>query len=164
MGVRGRHERSVSDPARSRLDRQWDDKAAATHGISRDELAVATPRKEVVRVMFEQLPAHDLLAGAPSWDGKGLSAQLRGAGYPRHMLRLRDSDDALREVADHILAPNAPPEKLQKEVAAFFALAEVRPTNGPRAHRALADARAERDRWCTVWGAARATEFSRDVR
>lgn len=38
----------------------WDDKAAAIHGISRDDLAVATPHGEVARVMVEQLAAHDL--------------------------------------------------------------------------------------------------------
>ena len=41
---------------------------------------------------------HDLLASAPSWDGKWLSALLRAAGLPRHSLRLRDSDEAMREI------------------------------------------------------------------
>lgn len=144
----------------------WDDKAAAIHGISRDDLAVATPHEEVARVMVEQLAAHNLLASAPSWDGKWLSALLRAAGYPRHTLRLRDSDDALREVAEDTLAPRVSPEKLQEEVANLLALAEVRATNAPPAHRALADARAERDHWCAVRDAAlaRAAELSSDVR
>lgn len=144
----------------------WDDKAAAIHCIARAELAEATPHEEVARVMVEQLGAHDLFASAPSWDGKWLSALLRAAGYPRHTLRLRDSDDALREVAEHILATALPPEKLKQEVANLLALAEVRATDAPPAHRALADARAERDRWCAVrdTALARAAELARDAR
>lgn len=144
----------------------WDEQAAAIHGMARDELAEGTPHDEVARVMVEQLTAHDLLASAPSWDGKWLSALLRAAGYPRHMLRLRDSDEARREIAERILAPRTQPENLGEEVANLLALADVRATDGRPVHRALADARAERDRWCAVRDAAlaRAAELSSDAR
>lgn len=143
----------------------WDDEAARIHGIARVELAEATPHEEVARAMVDRLGAHDIFASAPSWDGKWLSALLRAAGYPRHALRLRDSDDAMRVVAEQILAPRLPPEKLQEEVANLLALAEVRAVRTPPAHRALADARAERDRWCLVRDAAlgRAAELSRNA-
>ncbi|NMN06732.1 MULTISPECIES: transcriptional regulator [unclassified Novosphingobium] len=141
----------------------WDERAATIHGIARDELAQGTPHAEVARVMVEQLTAHDLLASAPSWDGKWLSALLRAAGYPRHTLRLRDSDEARREVVERILAPRTPPEKLRQEVANLVALADVRAPDGRPAHRALANARVERDRWCAVRDAAlaRAAELDR---
>jgi hypothetical protein len=143
----------------------WDDKAAMIHGIARAELAAATPHDEVARRMVEQLSAHALFASAPSWDGKWLSALLRAAGYPRHTLRLRDSDDAQREVAEQILAPIVRPEKLDEEISDLLSLAEMRTGVGPPAHRALADARAERDRWCAVRDAAlaRAAQLARDA-
>ena len=55
--------------------------------------------------MVEALAGHDLFASAPSWDDKWMSVLLRGAGLPRHSLRLRDTDDALRDTAAEILRP-----------------------------------------------------------
>lgn len=55
--------------------------------------------------MIDQLSGRALFASAPSWDGKWLSALLRAAKLPRHVLRLRDSDEARAEAARNILAP-----------------------------------------------------------
>ncbi|MCW2338848.1 hypothetical protein M2337_003081 [Sphingobium sp. B2D3A] len=96
------------------------------------------------------------------WDGKWLSTLLRAAGYPRDTLRLRDADAAQRETVERILAPFLPSEQLAEEVGNLLTLAEVREIAVPPAHRALADAHAERARWCTVRDAAlaRAAELS----
>ncbi|MGY2733406.1 hypothetical protein [Sphingomonas sp. UYP23] len=98
--------------------------------------------------------AHDLLASAPSWDGKWLSALLRGAGLDRRALRLRDTDDAIDEVARGILSPSVPPELLDATVENLLTLVEVRAPGKAPAHRALADAEEERQRWLTVRDAA----------
>lgn len=144
----------------------WNKASAAIHGITRDELATATPHDEVARIMVEQLVGHDLFASAPSWDGKWLSALLRAGGYHHDTLRLRDTDVAQRETVEHILAPRLPPEQLGEEVANLLTLAEVREIAAPPAHRALADAHAERARWCTARDAAlaRAAQLSDHAR
>ena len=144
----------------------WDAEAAAIHGIGRHELANAAPHDEVARIMVERLTGHDLLASAPSWDGKWLSTLLRTAGYPRHTLRLRKTDDAHREVAERILAPLLPAHRIAEEVANLLTLTEMRAADAPPAHRALADAMAERQQWCAVRDAAiaRAAALQNDAR
>jgi hypothetical protein len=133
----------------------WDEEAEAIHHIERSELlAKGTPHDAVARRMIEALSGHDLLASAPSWDGKWLSALLRAAGLPRHSLRLRDSDDALRESAAAILTPVMPPDRLDQAVAEVLSLTEA-PVGRQPAHRALSDAQDERARWLAVQAAAR---------
>jgi hypothetical protein len=133
----------------------WDPAAQAIHGISRDELlAHGEPHAEVAQDMVTALTGHDLLASAPSWDGKWLSVLLRAAGLPRHTLRLRDSDALHRETATALLAPVIPAEALEGEVDALLGRAEVRAPGVPPAHRALADAQEERARWLAVRAAA----------
>ena len=105
--------------------------------------------------MIEALEGHDLLASAPSWDGKWLSALLRAAGLPRHSLRLRDSDEAMRACAEQILAPVVPADTLAQTVSELLVLTEIRAPGQPPAHRALADAQEERARWLKVGDAAR---------
>lgn len=142
----------------------WDAKAAAIHGIARDDLFTkGTPHDVVAQTMIDTLSGHDLLASAPSWDSKWLSALLRAAGHPRHTLRLRDSDDAHRDAATSILTPHVAPERLASEVDALLTLTEFR-VSEPPAHRALADAEAERQRWIAVRDAAsaRAAELQDD--
>ena len=134
----------------------WDPKAEAIHGISREELtAQGTPHDSVANRMVEVLSGHDLLASAPSWDGKWLSTLLRAAGLPRHSLRLRDSDDARRECALAILRPAIPPDRLEDTVAQVLALSNLRSPDETPAHRALADAEEERARWLAVQANAR---------
>lgn len=73
----------------------WDYEAEAIYGISRDKLAAEGDPHEVVAArMVEVLGHHELFASAPSWHGKWLSVLLRGAGFPRHALCLRDTDEA----------------------------------------------------------------------
>jgi hypothetical protein len=137
----------------------WADDAEAIHGISRALLADATPHDVVARRMVEALTGHDLLASAPSWDGKWLSVLLRGAGLPRRALRLRDSDDEHRARAVAILQEKIAESELAEAVDVVLAQAERRPPGAAPAHRALADAEEERQRWLAVchladaWGA-----------
>jgi len=134
----------------------WDQQAEAIHHISRSHLfAEGSPHDVVAERMIEELSGHDLLASAPSWDGKWLSALLRAAGLPRHSLRLRDTDEALRESAMAILAPIISADRLDDAAAEILALSEVRAPHQQPAHRALADAEEERARWLVVQAAAR---------
>jgi DNA polymerase III epsilon subunit-like protein len=150
----GRSEAHLIRPALEWLD--WDPQAQAIHGIDREELiANGTPHDIVANRMVEVLSGHDLLASAPSWDGKWLSTLLRAAGLPRHSLRLRDSDDAHRDCALAILRPALPPDRLEDAVAQVLALSELRAANEAPAHRALADAEEERARWLAVQANAR---------
>jgi hypothetical protein len=149
----GRSEAHLIRPAPSWTD--WDDEAEAIHHIPRRELLnMGEPHDAVARRMVEELVAHDLLASAPSWDGKWLSALLRGSGLDRRALRLRSTDDAIEEVARAILSPSVPPELLDATVENLVTLIEVRAPGKARAHRALADAEEERQRWLAVRDAA----------
>lgn len=151
----GRSESHLIAPAPDWTD--WDAEAEAIHRIDRDTLLrEGTPHQAVADRMMEVLAGHDLLASAPSWDGKWLSALLRAAGLPRHSLKLRRTDEALRECAASILAPLLPREELASTVEAILAEHDGRPTGDTPAHRALPDAQAERARWLAVCAAARA--------
>lgn len=135
----------------------WDAEAQAIHHIERDTLLRdGTPHDDVAQRMVEVLSGHDLFASAPSWDGKWLSALLRAAGFPRHTLRLRDTEEAQAEIARSLLRGVVPAAELEDAVEAVIVLSEVRNADGPPAHRALADAREEHARWQAVAAAARA--------
>ena len=150
----GRSEAHLIHPAPSWTD--WDDTAEAIHHIPRDRLVrEGTAHDVVARRMVAELTGHDLLVSAPSWDGKWLSALLRAAGFDRHTLRLRDSDDAQRECATAILAPVVPADRLTATVGDLLAMANVRAPGQTPAHRALADAEDERQCWPAVGQAAR---------
>jgi len=129
----------------------WDPSAEAIHGLTRERLErEGTPHDAVARRMVEALAAHDLYASAPSWDGKWLSLLLRASGFPRHTLRLRDTEIAQQESIAAILRPGA------AEVAARI-MAEVRGEGAARpvAHRAVDDAEEERRRWLEACRLAR---------
>lgn len=129
----------------------WSGDAQAIHGIARERLLrEGTAHDAVAARMVEVLAGHDLLASAPSWDGKWLSTLLRAAGLPRHTLRLRDSEEACRERAAAILTPVLPPDRVTPVVAEILAEAKRRKAAKKPAHRALADAVAERETWCVV--------------
>ena len=129
----------------------WDPAAQAIHGIERQELEDDGEDHAVVAArMVEVLTGHDLLASAPSWDGKWLSALLRAGGLPRRVLHLRDSDEAQLEAARAGLVGVEPPavhEALAREV-----VGEVSQRRNGRVpeHRALADAVAEHEQWLEV--------------
>ena len=149
----GRSESYLIRPAPLWTD--WDPAAEAIHHISRPTLiADGTAHDLVARHMVECLAGHDLLASAPSWDGKWLSTLLRAAGFPRHSLRLRDSDDAYLERAEAVLAASVPSEQLTDTVAELLARIELSEADQRPAHRALADAQAEYARWLTIGAVA----------
>jgi hypothetical protein len=108
----GRSEAHLISPAPGWDD--WANDAEAIHHISRKTLRTSgTPHDGVARRMLDELTDHDLLASAPSWDGKWLSVLRRGAGLPRHALRLWDSDDECRSEAEAILRSSMPPADLE---------------------------------------------------
>lgn len=149
----GRSESHLIKPAPSWTD--WDEKAETIHGISREKLAREGEAHEIVASrMVEVLNGHDLFASAPSWDGKWLSVLLRGAGLPRHALRLRDTDEALRSTAAEILQAVLPSARLDLEVHALVSAVNAG-KNAQPAHRALADAQGEYETWCRLRQAAR---------
>lgn len=149
----GRAESHLIKPAAIWLD--WDATAEAIHGISREKLRTeGAPHDEVAARMVEALTGHELFASAPSWDGKWMSALLRAAGLPRHALRLRDTDEALRELASEILAPVIPASRLDIEVHSLVTRAKAEKDRQP-AHRALEDAMGEYGIWVHVRDAAR---------
>ena len=140
----------------------WDAAAEAIHRIPRTTLlAEGVAHDAVARRMVEQLAGHDLTASAPSWDGKWLSALLRAAGLPRHALRLRDSDEAQREAARKILKDLVAADRLDATVESIRIHAIAARAGLVTAHRALADAQEERERWRAVREAV--AQF-RDVR
>lgn len=122
----------------------WAADAEQIHGLSRARLgAEGTPLEALGREMVETLTGHQLYASAPSWDGKWLSTLLRGAGLPRHALRLGKSDDAFTDTARDILGDSAKATALVARI-----IAETEPARP--AHRALPDAQLELERWKRV--------------
>ncbi len=149
----GASESHLIRPARGWDD--WDEQAEAIHHIPREELLRDGMRHDALaRRMVALLSGHDLTASAPSWDGKWLSALLRASGLPRHALRLRDTEDVQRETARAILQTHVAGEHLETEVERLRVAAIEALPQGAVAHRALADAEAERRRWRAVRDAA----------
>ncbi len=125
----------------------WSSEAEAIHGISRELLekegvAVSLIAEEMVETLLD----HDLYASAPSWDGKWLSALLRAAGHPRHVLRLQKSDEAFVAVARAILGRSISEEEMLPLVNEVIERTEP----ASPAHRALPDALLELERWKRV--------------
>jgi hypothetical protein len=148
----GRSESHLIAPAPDWTD--WDPQAEAIHGIARQTLIDdGAPHDFAANRMVEALTGHVLHASAPSWDGKWLSALLRAAGLPRHVLRLRDTDEALTDTATDLLKPLFLPERLPLEVHNLIARASLGNAAAP-AHRALADAEAEHGKWLAIRAAA----------
>jgi hypothetical protein len=132
----------------------WDESAAAVHGITRAELlASGAPHADLARHMLATLSGHALFASSPSWDGKWLSVLLRAAGLPRHALRLNDTDDAQLQAALAGLGKAWLEPQLMARAEALIARVRAADT-GPIAHRALPDAWHERDLWRAVRRAA----------
>jgi hypothetical protein len=117
---------------------EWDDRAAAVHGISRAQLErEGEPHEAVCATLLAAFDQNIVLASAPSWDGHWLSMLLRAAGHPRHLVRLQDSDVAFRAAA----------EARGLDTAAAIAAAHAGLEAAPVGHRALADARREWAAW-----------------
>lgn len=130
----------------------WSDDAEKIHGITRERLQQEGSNVELVaREAVSELSGNDLYATSPSWDGKWLSALLRGGGMPRHTLRLRKSDDLFVEAASTVL------EGLIGEIDVTALVADVIAQSEPSnpVHRALPDALLELDRLHLVREAAK---------
>lgn len=144
----GREDGYLIRPAPGWTD--WDQSAEAMHGISRGRLAAeGTPLEDVCQRLIALFGESIVYAGSPPWDGKWLSVLLRGAGRPRHLLRLRDSEEAFAEAARARLGEEADEAALAEAIAQARAMAQT----GPSTHRALADARREWLIWKTLRGA-----------
>ena len=149
----GRSETRLIAPAPAWDD--WDAASEAIHGIARATLvADGEPHDAVAHRMVEVLDGHELFASAPSWDGKWLSVLLRGAGLPRHALRLKDTDDAQCEAARRILGPVVHPHELNAAVRRVVSRVREAASRQSIKHRALDDAVQELEIWRDVGRAA----------
>jgi hypothetical protein len=123
----------------------WDPQAEAIHRIGREQLVEeGAAHADVAARMLDQLSGHALYVTAPSWDGQWLSLLLRAAGLPRHALRLKDSDEAHREAALNVLEVLGAPDDADAVVGRLIEQARAKVLPQQAAHRALADAEAER--------------------
>jgi hypothetical protein len=151
VSANGEEEQHLIRPAPSWTD--WDGKAEAIHGLSRDRLmAEGTPHDEVAQRMVSVLTGRALYATAPSWDGKWLSKLLRTAGLPRHALRLQDTEQAHRRaILDILRTAQIPAESHKTILQDILAQSQLKDDElGPAAHRALADAQREQRLWHDV--------------
>jgi len=115
----------------------WDDTAQAVHGISREQLQADGVLHDVVCTrVVEIFDGNVVYASAPSWDGHWLSMLLRAAGRPRHLLRLKDTDEAFKAAAGGALDRVA---SARKEISTQAV-----------AHRAVEDARREWSIWMAL--------------
>lgn len=138
----GRGEGHLIRPAPGWVD--WDPAAAAMHGLTREKLlADGEPVAGVAARLVAQLRGHELFASAPSWDGHWLSLLLRAGGFPRHLLRLGDTEQVFAEAARARLGPEAS----DSAVAGLVSRVRAEADRWPHAHRALADAERE---WAIV--------------
>jgi hypothetical protein len=128
---------------------EWDASAEAVHRITRELLErEGKPAVEVARRALEALSGHRLYASAPSWDGQWLSRLLRAGGLPRHALRLRDTEEARAEaVLAALEAADVPPGARRRLADPILSEAQRRAKDEQPVHRALDDARCERDLW-----------------
>lgn len=134
----------------------WRATAEAIHGIERERLfSEGTPHEIVAARMIEALDGHDLLASAPSWDGKWMSVLLRAADKPRHALTVRDTDLAIAETIRAILSERMAEDVAEGVTGRILRALQAADRHAP-AHRAMADALEERTRWLTAVELARA--------
>jgi len=129
----------------------WDPAAEAIHGLTREQLVSDGVATEIVAErLVAALQGHEVYASAPSWDGKWLSKLLRAGGFPRHTVRLTDTDVGLFDLAGALLAPFVPSSEIHRATRKIIAEAEDHVAGRPHAHRALPDAELERERWLIV--------------
>jgi hypothetical protein len=148
-GENGWRETHLIRPAANWSD--WDDEAEAIHGLARARLlAEGEDHAVVARRALEALSPHEVFVSAPSWDGKWMSVLLRGAGLPRHALRLKDSDEAHTAAVDEALGALLSPDALATARESLILQARENVTIGPPVHRALADAAVELALWREV--------------
>lgn len=131
--------------------RHRDREAEGTHGLSRDELVTAGVAADfVARRLVEALRGHRVVARAPSWGRKWMSLLLRAGDLPADAIMVGDTDEALLELASALLAPILPSSDIHRAARKIVAYAGDRFVGRRPAHRALPDARFERERWLIV--------------
>jgi hypothetical protein len=150
----GPSETHLIKPAETWTD--WDAEAESLHRITRSMLEGGTPHDVVARRVLDVLGEHTVYATAPSWDGKWLSVLLRGAGLPRHAMRLKDSDEAHAEAVADALGAGLTPQRLAAVTADLIEQARMTVGKPEVRHRALQDAEQERQVWLEVGRLARA--------
>ncbi|KLK91761.1 transcriptional regulator [Microvirga vignae] len=147
----GGEETHLIKPAPSWTD--WSAESEATHHLTRERLmSEGEAHDKVAKRMLDVLSGHALYATAPSWDGQWLSRLLRGAGLPRHALRLQDTDVAHESAICRILQEAGVSESECADLAKEI-LAQARrkdEADGEPVHRALADAKRELRVWRDV--------------
>jgi hypothetical protein len=130
---------------------KWDPAAEAIHGISRQQLVAEGVATEIVaRRLVDALQGHHVLASRASRDGRWLSLLLRSGGVPRQAIRAGDTEAALPELAGALLAPFLPSSEIHRATRKVLADAADRFVGRNPVHRALPDARFERERWLMV--------------
>jgi hypothetical protein len=88
----------------------WDARAAAVHGITREQLErEGEPHQTICGQLLTLFEQNTVLASAPSWDGHWLSMLLRASGHPRHLVRLQDTEIAFVAAAESTGAAISPP-------------------------------------------------------
>lgn len=126
---------------------EWDELAEAIHHISRETLwREGQPVDAICARLIAFSQTLTLLASAPSWDGHWLSMLLRGAGRPRHLIRLEDTEIAFTAAARARLGAMATDDAVAALIASARALVDAQPPG----HRALSDARREWQIWRTI--------------
>lgn len=125
----------------------WRATAEAVHGIERSRLFNEGTSVGVVAArMIESLTGHVLAASAPVWDGRWMSVLMCAAGQPGDALHLTGTEDLIAQSVASILGENLPasavPDVAGRVMRALDAIERPAP-----AHRAMADALAERERW-----------------
>jgi hypothetical protein len=126
---------------------EWDSAAEAIHHISRETLyRDGQPVDAICARLIGLSQTLTLLASAPSWDGHWLSMLLRGAGRPRHLIRLQDTEIAFAAAARAQLGARATDTAVAKLIADARAVVDAQPPG----HRALSDARREWRIWTTI--------------
>ena len=129
----------------------WDPRAEAMHGISRQALlADGIPAEIVAKRTLEALADHDIYATSPPWDGKWLSLLLRAGGLPRHALRLKDTDQVQLESALELVGRTRGPNEAMIAAKQLIEQVKERFASLPVEHRALPDAEHERQIWLAV--------------
>jgi hypothetical protein len=120
---------------------EWDESAAAVHGITREQLEhEGQPHELICAKLISLAASHTLTASAPSWDGHWLSMLLRASGQPRHLIRLTDTDEAFLAAARKRGGDTS-------TTRAIVDAARTRAEAAPVAHRALPDAQREWSIW-----------------
>jgi DNA polymerase III epsilon subunit-like protein len=130
----------------------WDPRAQAVHGITREQLeAEGLPVEKVVARFLAAAEGKTVITDAPAFDAAWLNEALMACGHPVGMVRL----NGLRDELIAAILPDC--VAFHGAAAADDWAAEIvdgrlrrRERRGNRAHRALADAQENRRLWLSA--------------